>query len=191
MATMPLGAEVRARRGRQDPRGRSRRRSRPATRRRTEDPDEDAIRVAARSGAGAGRRWSVAALGPRRPPARTTGEGRPARSAGRQDPKTLNPFVGLDEEELHDLGDQLGPARQLRSRGPLAGARHRRELGGLRGPARRSPSSSTRTRSGPTASRSPPRTSSGRSRCSAARARSSPATPATSPRSRRPTTTRW
>ena len=40
-----------------------------------------------------------------------------------QDPKTLNPFVGVERGGLHDLGDQLGPARQLQPEGPDPGAR--------------------------------------------------------------------
>ena len=48
-----------------------------------------------------------------------------------QDPQTLNPFVGQDEEDFTRLGDQLGPARQLQPQGPHAGPGHREELGHL------------------------------------------------------------
>ena len=87
-----------------------------------------------------------------------------------QDPKTLNPFVGQDEEDFtvwainwdllvnfspKDLTPAPGIAEEL-------GRLRRQEDGHL--PPR------SRARSGPTASRSPPRTSSTRSSCSAATA---------------------
>ena len=50
-----------------------------------------------------------------------------------QDPGTLNPFIGYDEEDFTIWAIELGAADQLRPRGPLAGPGDRRELGRLRG----------------------------------------------------------
>ncbi len=103
-----------------------------------------------------------------------------------QNPSTINPFVGQDEEAFSiwainwDLLVNFSPKDLT----PVPGIAQSWDI---------SDDKKTitfhldPTRSGRTASRSPPRTSSTRSRCWAARAPCSRATRTTSPRSRRPT----
>ena len=115
---------------------------------------------------------------------------RPQDRLGAEPARRSTRSSGQDEEDYYDLGDQLGPARQLQPEGPDARPGHRGELGHLRRQEDGHLPPGSGRASGPTASRSPPRTSSTRSRCSAATARCSPATRTTSPRSTRRTSTR-
>ena len=138
MATMPLGVTVRIDGDAQDASRCSRRRS--SRKRPTNAGGElrDEVEEHVDEDRACWRRsWRWRSRSSRRPPAprtRGTDEKQVLRIGWAQDPPTLNPFVGARRGGLHRLGAELGPARQLQPRGPHAGARHRRELGGLRGP---------------------------------------------------------
>ena len=157
---------VRARRRREDPRGDRGGSSRDDDR---GEPDEARGRWW-RLLRGRRRRWRSRSAALPAGAQDDGGEKKVLRIGWAQDPQTLNPFVGPGRGGLHDLGDQLGPARQLQPGGPVARRPASPRAGRSPRTGRRSPSSWSRARSGRTASRSPPRTSSGRSRSSAATA---------------------
>ena len=189
MATMPLGARVRL-----DADAKTLEVIEPAVRSASEplDEGETPMRlwrlIGALRGGGAGWRWRWR----RRAEPRTKAPKADAvlKIGWAHDPATLNPFVGLDEEnyDVWTMNWDLLVGFSTKNLSPVPGIAESWDV---------SQDKKTVTfhldpkRSGPTASRSPPPTSSGRWKSSAATARSSPATPKTSPRSKPPTTTRW